>query len=1290
VKKPDEAAFEDYIAWWLVEHGGYQELKRGNHPDPTQRAFDAALGIDRDDLFAFIGATQGEAWAQLIAIHGGDAGEAQRKFVERVAGELDRRGTVGVLRHGVVDRGVSFDLAYFKPAHGLTQELVQRYDANRLNVTRQLAYDPANPAKTIDLGLFVNGILVATAELKNPLTHQTVEDAIRQYRETRDPKVIALARRAVVHFAVDPERVAMTTRLAGPRTRFLPFNRGHDKGAGNPPNPHGHRTAYLWEQVWSRDAWLDLLARFVHVEPVPKGTRGPAPIIFPRFHQWDAVLALEADARERGAGQRYLVEHSAGSGKSNTIAWLAHRLSVLHDASDRKVFDKVVVITDRIVLDRQLQDTIYQFEHAHGLVARIEHDSTELAEALSGEQARIVITTLQKFPFVMDKVDDLSQRRYAVIVDEAHSSQTGEAATDLRELLGSAEPEEVDDPAQEVLARRVAARGVQPNLSFFAFTATPKARTLELFGRLNPATQKYEAFHLYPMRQAIEEGFILDVLQNYVTYETYWRIEKAIEDDPRYEGPKARRAIAKYVSLHEHNLSQKAEIVVEHFREHVAAKIDAQAKAMVVTSSRLHAVRFYRALRAYVEEHGYDDVGLLVAFSGTVSEEGIDWTESKLNGFPDTQTVDRFATPAYRILVVAEKYQTGFDQPLLYAMYVDKVLTGLGAVQTLSRLNRICDGKDGTFVLDFRNEATDIAAAFEPWYGETVAPPTDPNLLYDTRHALDEYGVLRPEEIERAVSLLATMTTSSDHARVHAALAPAVDRFRSLDDEQREAFRDAITSFVRTYSFLSQIVTFGDRRLEGDYLYCKALTALIREHTGEQLDLGREVELTHLRHEITFEGRLQLSANAGEVRTIFDGHGPPALPEEEPLSRIIETLNERYGTHLTEADRLHLDGIAADLVADTTLQRQAAVNPIENFKIAFDERFTDAVVERLAASEDLTYRLLDDPQLRGDVVKAYLPLIYGKARVAFQEHCPIGELLGRGEDQHLEFKSTFTWDLERAERSKLVETAALKTVAAFLNSREGGTLLLGVADDGSVLGLEADYAALRKEGRDDRDVFQLHVTQAVINAVGPAAATYVTTKIERVNGGEVCRVHVRPSGHPVYANVTIASNGQHQKTSKFFVRVNNGTRSIDDAAEIERYIAERWPGTPAGSSTEDRPRVTFEDGRWNGKRLRDWVPQAVDDVVRAVDPVQVIVFGSLARGEEDAESDLDLLVVLDEAAPERKRDLMMAIRGAITAPIPVDVVVTDPEELARTKDVNGSLLYWPTREGEVVYERSVT
>ena len=987
----DERHFEDAIEAHLLDQGGYLKSVPSH--------FDAVLGLDTAELFAFIGATQPKAWESLLGRYGNDPNDAQSGFAKRLDSEIDSRGTVDVLRHGVSDHMVTIQLAYFKPAHGLTEALTTLYNDNRVTVTRQLAYE-SNSHKTLDLALFVNGIPTATAELKNPLTNQTVEHAITQYRTDRDPTNVTLARRALVHFAVDPDRVAMTTKLDGQKTQFLPFNLGHDGGAGNPPNPDGHRTSYLWEQVWERDAWMDLLARFIHVDQPAKGSvaakRAATRVIFPRYHQWDAVLKLEAEAKALGAGQSYLVEHSAGSGKSNTIAWIAHRLSNLHDAADAKVFDKVVVITDRVVLDRQLQDTIYQFEHARGVVEKIDKDSSQLADALIGEQARIIITTLQKFPFILDKIADLPSRRYAVIVDEAHSSQTGDAAKDLKLALGATDEQELTaaeaedagyiaeaiDPVEEALAKAVGARGKQANLSFFAFTATPKARTLEMFGTKNPATNKYEPFHLYSMRQAIEEGFILDVLENYTTYQTFWRIEKAIADDPKYEGAKARRAIAKFVSLHPHNLSQKAEIVVEHFRAHTMSKIAGNAKAMVVTSSRLHAVRYYEAISKYIKEHGYTDVTALVAFSGKVIDKGVEYTESSMNTFPESQTAQRFATSDYQVLIVAEKFQTGFDQPLLHTMYVDKVLTGLNAVQTLSRLNRIHPLKTDTFVLDFRNDSDAIVKAFEPWYGRTVGVPTDPNLLWNTRRNLDDYDVLRIEEIEPTVAALLTSGDTKGHGKVYALLDPAVERFRALDEEDRLGFKDALDKFVRTYSFLSQIVSFGDSKLERDYVYCRALASRLRDQiTIERLDLGSEVELTHLRNEVTFQGSLSLSAEEGEVKTVTgEAAGHHQEPDLEPLSQIVEELNERFGLDLNDRDQLLFDQFEETWVTDPAVAAQARENTLDNFRLVFDRMFLNTVVGRMDENEAIFKRILDDDEFRQTLMDLYAARVYRRAR----------------------------------------------------------------------------------------------------------------------------------------------------------------------------------------------------------------------------------------------------------------------------------------------------------------------
>jgi type I restriction enzyme R subunit len=993
--KVDERGFEDVITASLVEHGGYRVCKRGTATE-WSADFDRTRGLDTAELLAFIAETQPKTWERLVAVHGGEAG-VRSQFVDRLAKQLDERGTVDVLRHGLSDHGIEVRLAFFRPAHGLTPDLVTLYEANRLTVTRQLPYDAA-ATKTVDLCLFVNGIPVATAELKNPLTHQSVEHAKTQYRTDRDPANVTLGRRAVVHFAVDPELVEMTTRLEGPKTRFLPFNRGNAGGKGNAPDPTGHRTRYLWEEVWSRDAWLDLLGRFVHVIPAETGATKAAKLkagstIFPRYHQWDAVRRLEADARTAGPGQSYLVQHSAGSGKSNTIAWLAHRLMSLHGTDDQPVFDKVVVITDRVILDRQLQETIYQFEHAAGVVARIDADSTQLAEALTGQQARIVITTLQKFPFILGKVAELGKRRFAVIVDEAHSSQTGEAAKDLKAALGATSAEvqlalaeaadASDGPVdpQDALAAQVAARGKQPNLSFFAYTATPKARTLELFGRKDQ-DGNFAPFHLYSMRQAIEEGFILDVLANYTTYATYWKVGKAVEDDPEYDTRRAKRSIARFVSLHPHNLAQKVEIIVEHFRRHTRHKIGGKGKAMVVTGSRLHAVRYKLAIDKYLLEKGYIDTRAMVAFSGKVDDSGIDYTESQMNGLPESQTATAFAGPEYGVLVVAEKFQTGYDQPLLHTMFVDKTLTGLAAVQTLSRLNRIHPEKTDTFVLDFRNEAEAITEAFKPWYERTTAVPTDPNLLADLADRL--YGLQLFDAVEAAAigSLIADRTKKlTDHGTVHSLLDPIVDRFNKASEDVQDEARDVLDAYVRAYSFLSQVVDFGDVGLEALYLTSRAVIAMLPVvEGGGVLDLGAEVQLTHLRLEKTSEGSIGPDAGTGPLGGIGDGTGPDVEPDKEKLSRIVDTLNERFGLNLGTADQLFFDQLEATWLADETLVAQARANPIENFRLVFNEKFLDSIVTRMDDNEDLFREILDNETFKTAVMDHYLRRVFDGAR----------------------------------------------------------------------------------------------------------------------------------------------------------------------------------------------------------------------------------------------------------------------------------------------------------------------
>lgn len=1166
---PSEHAFETAICESLVADGGYDRVKVGNAADRDDD-FSADLGLDTAELFAFIGATQADEWEKVRRSHS-TPDEAQRAFAQRLAKELDSRGAIDVLRHGIVYAGqekADIRLAYFRPASGLNPDLEARYQANRLTVIRQLPYEPLS-GKTLDVGLFLNGIPVATAEIKNHLTGQTAEHAKAQYRTDRDPRN-ALLRRAIVHFAVDTEQVFMTTRLAGDDTRFLPFNQGNGNHAGNPSRP-GYRSGYLWEEVWARDAWLDLLARFVLTTIDEAGKKAT---LFPRYHQWSAVLQLVADARQHGAGQSYLVQHSAGSGKSNTIAWLAHRLSSLHDAHDHKVFDKVVVITDRLVLDRQLQETIYQFEHTHGVVEKIDGDSKQLTEALAGERARIIITTIQKFPFVMRHAEGgLKARRYAVIVDEAHSSQTGDSAKEMKKVLGGGDADvsdaavlaaaeaaeaslvaEVADPVQDLLATEVAARGRQANMSFFAFTATPKGRTLELFGRRNPATGKYEPFHLYSMRQAIEERFIHDVLANYVTYDTYFKIDKAITDDPELDKSRASAAIARFVSLHEHNLAQRADVIINHFRTHVASKVGGKAKAMVVTASRLHALRYKRALDKYCAEHGIGDVGVLCAFSGSLTDDGptgpTEWTEAKVNGFPDSETPKRFDTDDWQILVVAEKYQTGFDQPKLYAMYVDKTLTGLAAVQTLSRLNRTHPDKTGTFVLDFRNGHDDIQESFAPWFVRTHAPPTDPHLLYDTHAELGPFDVLRPEEIETMVGLLLA-DPEKNHQRIHSVMQPAVDRFHALDEERQNEFRDVLTRFTRIYSFLSQVVSFTDIKLERDYLFCRRLAQLVRQESVAGVDLGDSVELTHLRMEKSWAGDASLDVDDGEVITIYGGAGRAMRMEEVLLSEIIQRINDRFGTNISDVDRLFTDQVADDLVADARIQVEALANSEEAFGVGFDKTWMGALTGRMSANEKFAFQLLDNDELRGALLDEYRPDIYRRARVARQRTCPISELIRPdGENRFLEYKSTLRWDVQTGVKAGYLEDAVVKTIAGFANSAYGGTLLVGVTDTGGIYGLEADYATFSKRGeRGDRDLWGQHLNN-LLDRLGKAAAALVDWDFFTIDGKDICRISIEASDHPVFE-----TKGDQRV---FWWRNPVGTDRIDDERERDRVIARRW------------------------------------------------------------------------------------------------------------------------------------
>jgi type I restriction enzyme R subunit len=992
-----ERAFEAAIEDCLLTRGGYAKADREN--------FDRERAIDPTAFIPFVKETQPQTWQALEKLHGTNT---EAVMLDDLTKALDgQAGPLAVLRHGFKCFGKLIRVAYFAPAHSMNPDTQRLYAANRLTLTRQLHYSTRNE-NSIDLTLSLNGIPVATAELKNPMTGQNVEHARRQYMTDRDPreKVFEFKKRTLVHFAVDPDQVYMTTKLDGTKTVFLPFNRGDGTGAGNPDNPDGYKTAYLWEQVWQRDSWLDIIARFVHLQVEEKTLAGKTKrtetMIFPRYHQLVAVRMLEADARRVGAGTNYLIQHSAGSGKSNSIAWLAHRLASLHNDRDEKVFASVVVITDRLVLDRQLQDTIYQFDHKQGVVQKIDEDSTQLAEALKAGTP-IVITTLQKFPFVTEKVGDLPDRKYAVIVDEAHSSQSGEAATELKGVLAAqsikqkakeeADAQGLTDYEEEIL-KTIAKRGRQPNISFFAFTATPKAKTLEVFGQRGADGMPFP-FHLYSMRQAIEERFIHDVLKYYTTYRTYYRLIKSIEDDPKVVKSKAAKALARFMSLHPHNIAQKTEVMVEHFRTFIMHKIGGRAKAMVVTSSRLHAVRYKQAFDEYIGENGYPGIRTLVAFSGTVEDpdvKGASYTEPEMNRDKDGRPIrekelpERFAGPEYAVLIVAEKYQTGYDQPLLHTMYVDKRLDGVQAVQTLSRLNRTWTGKEDTFVLDFVNKTEDILEAFKPYYEQTaVGELAEPRRLYELQEKLEAEHVFHADEVEdfcRVFFKPKATQTPSDHAAMYSFLDPAVSRFEALDEDAQDEFRALLGTFRNLYSFLSQVIPFQDTDLEKLYTFVRfLLSKLPRRQSGPGYDFDDEVALKFYRLQKISEGSIDLKA--GESATV---HGPTAVgtgksgDTEVELSQLIDLINDRFGTDFKPADELFFNQIREEAVADEKLREAATANTMENFRFVFEKALEGLFIDRMEQNEELFARYMNDAEFQRSVAGNLLRQVYRQIR----------------------------------------------------------------------------------------------------------------------------------------------------------------------------------------------------------------------------------------------------------------------------------------------------------------------
>ncbi len=983
-----EKQFETDIEYSLLTYGGYE---KGN-----PKAFDRTVALDVATLISFVKATQPKSWEKYETIYGTSC---EKSFLERFCKEVRSLGLLSVLRHGFKDRGITFRVVYWKPETSINQTAQLQYERNVLHCTRQLHYSVSNE-NSIDIVLFLNGIPVVSMELKNQFTGQDTDNAIRQYKFDRASKdtIFEFKNRVLVHFAVDLYNVFMTTRLQGANTYFLPFNQGSNGsgnvgGKGNPQNPEGYQTAYLWEKVLAKDSLLEILHKYMHLQVEVKEDKNgnktrKETMIFPRYHQLDVVTRLLTDVKANGAGHNYLIQHSAGSGKSNSIAWLSHRLSGLHNDLDQKIFRSVIVVTDRKVLDSQLQDTIYQFDHVDGVVQKIDKNAAQLKDAIDNG-APIIITTLQKFPVIYREVMG-QKHNFAIIVDEAHSSQTGEAARKLKKALADTsvaleeyarlEGElEANTPDEEdKILNELATQGQHDNLSFFAFTATPKDKTLQMFG--TPTVDgKYVPYHIYSMKQAIEEGFILDVLKNYVTYKNYYKIIKTIDDDPQIETSSGVKAITRYESLHPHNIAQKTAIMIEHFREVTKKQIGGKAKAMVVTSSRLHAVRYLNEFKRYIKSHGYDDLDVLVAFSGEVHDDGESYTEEKMNGIKESQLKATFHSDEYHMLIVAEKYQTGFDEPLLHTMFVDKKLSGVKAVQTLSRLNRTTRGKDSTFVLDFVNSAEDIQKSFEPYYEATVLEQaTDPNVLYDLKNTLDKYRIYAQTEIDAFADLYysADEQDAKTMGKLSSILVPAHDRYLAANEEDSQIFRTTLARFNRIYGFISQVCRMFDRDLHKFSIYAKFLYKVLPKEKGPYITIDDKVLLEYYRLEKEFDGSISLSGNEGGLGGI-KGEAGARPKKSNSLAEIIAAINEKYGTNFTEMDKV-LEQIQQDFLADEKLVSFAQNNDEAMFGLKFEQEFENFAAKRYEENDAFFIKMFTDSGVMKSVMEMLKPIIYRK------------------------------------------------------------------------------------------------------------------------------------------------------------------------------------------------------------------------------------------------------------------------------------------------------------------------
>lgn len=998
-----EKRFEsDIESSFLSPIGGYTK---------NEDMYDATLGLYPDTLVRFIQKTQPNEWKRFCMQN---ASDPERKFCVAFNNACDMDGLIAVLRHGFKHRGIPFRVCYFKPESSLNQTAMTLYLKNEITCNRQWYYSKDNN-NSVDMVLAVNGIPVFAFELKNQYTGQNVDNAKRQWMYDRDPREICFQfnKRILAYFCVDQLEVWMTTKLAGKDTYFLPFNQGsngagNDGGKGNPANPNGYPTAYLWENVFQKDSMMDLLQKFIHLQVkedkklLANGTEQitkKKTLVFPRYHQLDVVRKLIAEVSENGSGVNYLIQHSAGSGKSNSIAWTAYRLASLHNDDNKPVFGSVIVVTDRTVLDAQLQETISGFDHTLGAVETIDEkkNSKNLRDAIN-DGVRIIVTTLQKFPVIYQEVDKVAGRAFAVIVDEAHSSQTGSSAMKLKAALADTEAAlreyaEIEGKAEDEIdkddkiVQEMLTHGKHPNLSFFAFTATPKGQTLEMFGQ--PWEDgSFHPFHIYSMRQAIEEGFILDVLQNYMTYKTCYKIAKNTSDNPELPESRATKIIKKYEKLHPYNISQKSAIIVETFRDTTKDKIGGKGKMMVVTDSRLAAVRYFHEIKRYIEEQGFTDMDVLTAFSGAVQDGENEFTESSLNVRKDGSHISESQTKAefhdnFNVLVVAEKYQTGFDEPLLHTMIVDKKLKGVKAVQTLSRLNRTCPGKTDTFILDFVNTKEEILDAFQPFYQETsLSEEVNCDLIYKTERELLGYAIYNQGDIDAFVKVWNQPGKQDSVAmgKMTSVLKPVADRYNERNPEERYQFRRLTRNFLRWYGYISQVIRTFDSDMHKEYVFLGYLLGLMPGEKTEPIDLDGKLKLEYYKLQKTYEGAIKLQNMDGEYIPAKD-KAVSGKQVRSTLDEILERINEKYKGKFTEGDRVMLGALHDKLAKNEKLASSAKTSEPKIFtESIFPQAFGEAAMEGYQESQESYTALFEDKSKYDAIMSALAGIIYREMR----------------------------------------------------------------------------------------------------------------------------------------------------------------------------------------------------------------------------------------------------------------------------------------------------------------------